>query len=191
MYKANGNSLTTAPATVSGSTVSFNFSPGTYAALLTTSDKSLTGDLSSSTVTDTVSVTGMDPTAAFVEQNGGGCTPDNQSVRFFFTSQNAGGNGSGFYARYWWSNPVSVQLTNDGTGGVAPTPISVSMSDPSQWSDWHGQKGDSSSGVTAAFDSAISKVSEIGLSFGGGCFFENGVSITNGTATFNSQFSES
>jgi hypothetical protein len=65
------------------------------------------------------------------------------------------------------------------------------MSDPSQWSDWHGQKGDSSSGVTAAFDSAISKVSEIGLSFGGGCFFENGVSITSGTATFNSQFSES
>jgi hypothetical protein len=191
MYKANGNSLTTAPATVSGSTVSFNFSPGTYAALLTTSDKSLTGNLSNSTVNDTVSVTGMDTAASFVDQNGGGCLPDNQSVRFFFTSQNAGGNGSGFFSRFWWSNPVHVQLQNDGTGGVAPTMISVPVSDPSQWSNWDGKKGDSSPDVTAAFDSAISKVSAIGLSFGGGCFFENGVSITSGSATFNSQFSES
>jgi hypothetical protein len=191
VYHANGNSLGTAPATVSGSTVSFDFSPGTYAALLTTSDRSLTGDLSSSTVNDTVSVTGMDPTAAFVDQNGGGCTPDKQTVRFYFTSQNAGGNGNGFFTRFWWSNPINVQLQNDGTGGVTPTPISAAVSDPSQWSDWDGQQGNSSPTVTAAFENAITKVSGIGLSFGGGCFFANGVSITSGSATFNSQFSES
>ena len=191
VYHANGNSLGAQPATVSGNTASFQFAPGTYAALLTTSDRSLTGDLSNSTVADTVSVTGMDPTASFVDQNGGGCTPDNQSVRFYFTSPSAGGGGNGFATKYWWSNPVSVQLLNDGSGGVAPTTISVSMADPSQWSDFNGQHADSSPGVTAAFDSAISKVSSIGLSFGGGCFFENGVSITSGTASFNSQFGES
>jgi hypothetical protein len=191
VYHGNGHSLGTAPATVAGSTVSFNFSPDTYAALLTSSDKSLTGDLSNTTVSDTVSVTGMNPSASFVDQNGGGCTPDNQNVRFYFASPSAGGNGNGFFTKYWWSNPVHVQLQNDGAGGVAPTTISVSLADPAQWSDWNGQQGDSSPDVTTAFDSAISKVGTIGLSFGGGCFFENGVSVTSGTATFNSQFSES
>jgi hypothetical protein len=189
VYHANGNSLQGVPATASGTTASFDFTPGVFTALLTTSDKSLTGDLSNETLSDTVSVTNMDPTASFVDQNNGGCTPDNQTVRFYFTSPSASDHG--FFTKFWWSNPVDVQLLNDGSGGVAPMTIAVSMSDPTKWSDWDGHEATSSPDVTAAFDSAISRVATVGLSFGGGCFFENGVSINSGTATFTSAFSES
>jgi len=190
VYHSNGNSLQGAPATVSGGTASFVFTPGVFTALLTSSDKSLTGNLSGSTLSDTLSVTGMDPGASFVDQNGGGCTPDNQTARFYFTSPSA--SDRGYFTKFWWSNPVSVQLLNNASGGVAPTSMSVSMSDPSQWSDFNGQAGSSSPDVTAAFLRATGNVNSIGLSFGGGCFFENGVSITGtGTATFNSTFSES
>jgi hypothetical protein len=74
-------------------------------------------------------------------------------------------------------------------GTESGTPITASMSDPTQWSDWNGQRGDSSPAVLEAFLEAIRKVKEIGLSFGGECFFETGVTPTG---TFNSeQFSSS
>ncbi len=179
VYHGNGNSLQGVPATVSGSTASFVFTPGVFTALLTSSDKTLTGDLSGDTLNDNVNITGPGA-ASFVDQNGGGCGPDtNPTVRFFFTSPSAA--GPGFYTKYWWSNPRDVQL-NSGSGT-----ITVPMNDPSQWSDWNGQSG---SDVGAAFAAATSKVDTVGLSFGGDCFFENGVSPTAGTATFTSDFSE-
>lgn len=189
VYHGNANSLQDVPANANGNTASFNFAPGVFTALLTSSEKTLTGNLSNSTLSDTVSVTGMDPTASFVDQNDGGCTPDNQTVRFFFTSPSA--SDRGFFTKFWWSNPVHVQLLNDGSGGVAPTTIAVSMSDTSQWSNFDGKLANSSPDVTAAFDKAIANVQTVGLSFGGGCFFENGVSISAGTATFTSNFGES
>jgi hypothetical protein len=33
-------------------------------------------------------------------------------------------------------------------------------------------------------------VQTVGLSFGGGCFFENGVTTSNGSGTFSSAFGE-
>lgn len=49
------------------------------------------------------------------------------------------------------------------------------MSDPNEWSDWNGQRGDSSPVVLEAFLQATQHVQAIGLSFGGECFFETGV----------------
>jgi hypothetical protein len=112
-------------------------------------------------------VTGV--TGTFVDQNGGGCTPDNQTVRLFFSSP-------GFaFTNFWWSNPVSMTLNTTSTAT-----FNVSL-DPSNWSDYNGQPGTS---VTAGFNAAVAKISQIGLSFGGGCFFENGVTTTNGSGTF-------
>jgi hypothetical protein len=51
---------------------------------------------------------------------------------------------------------------------------------PDQWSDWNGQSGTT---VPAGFAAAASHVNEIGLSFGGGCFFENGVGTSDGSGT--------
>ena len=67
------------------------------------------------------------------------------------------------------------------------------MSDPNQWSEWNGQRGDSSPAVLEAFMEATHKVKEIGLSFGGLCFFETGVTPAGAFTNeqFSSVFSES
>ena len=40
-------------------------------------------------------------------------------------------------------------------------------------------------------DAAVAKVSTVGVSFGGGCFFENGVTTSDGSGSFTNTFSES
>lgn len=80
------------------------------------------------------------------------------------------------YTNYWWSNPMSVPLAN-----VADGTMSVTLSDPSLWSDWNGTNGRD---VPDAFTAAASNMTVVGLSFGGGCFFENGVGTTDGSGSF-------
>jgi len=177
------------PATNDGTTVSFPFKLNTFTALLTTTDASLTGDLSGKTLNVAVSVSGG-TTGTFKYQNGDGCTyPAN--VRFYFTSPRASGTTgpgtTGFYTQFWWSNPANVQLLTENQG---PTPISAVVSDPNEWSDWNGKGAASSLEVTEAFMVAIHNVQTVGLSFGGGCFFENGVTTTDGMGTFSSTFTE-
>ena len=104
-------------------------------------------------------------------------TPDNPcatpaNVRFYFNTA----NGPFAYTKYWWSNPVAFPLAAPGSGTFSVTV------DPAQWSDWNGQFGTTD---VAAFNAAASNPSIIGLSFGGGCFFENGVGVNPGSATFN------
>jgi hypothetical protein len=183
------NSANSMPATTSGNTTMFQFLPSTYTALLTTKDPSLTGDVSGKTLNASVSVSGS-MTGTFMYQNGGGCVyPAN--VRFYFTSPKASGTTgpgtTGFYTQFWWSNPANVQLLTESQG---PTPISAIVSDPNEWSDWNGKRGSDSLEVMAAFQVAIQNVQTVGLSFGGGCFFENGVTTSDGSGTFNSTFTE-
>jgi hypothetical protein len=175
------------PATNNGGTVSFPFILNTYTALLTTTDESLTGNLSAKTLQVIVSVAGGAGT--FQDQNNGGCIPDNKSVRFYFTSPKASGTTgpgtTGFYTKFWWSNPISVSLFTDPQG---PMTITQTVNSPGLWSDWNGQTGDSSTEVLEAFEIAIQNVQTVGLSFGGGCFFENGVTTSDGQGTFMSTF---
>jgi hypothetical protein len=184
------------PATTSGSTTTFTFRNGVYTALLTTTDSGLTGNKSSTTLTDTVRLHGNSG-ATFTSQNGDGCsTPP--TARFYFTSPAASGQSvgppppgnppAGFYTQFWWSNPVAVTLVADGQTGP---PITADMMNPSEWSDWDGKGGTSQ---PEAFAEATRKVQSIGLSFGGGCFFENGVtalSNDNSTEQLSSTFTES
>src|SRR5204862_3538386 len=147
---------------------------GIYTALLTTTDPSLTGDLSMKTLSDMISVSGN--AASFMTQhNGGNCVSNiPAAVRFYFRSPYASGPSTGtppagFYTQFWWSNPVNLQLL---IGNQAQQPITAHMFNPSEWSDWNGQSGSSSPAVMEAFMKATHKVLEIGLSFGGECFFE-------------------
>ena len=186
------NSPSSMPAETSGDTTMFNFLAGQYTALLTTNDKSLTGDLSMTTLSDTIAVSGS--AATFMTQhNGGDCVSNAPAaVRFYFVSPSASGSSvgtppAGFYTRFWWSNPVSAHLL---TGNQPPANIMAAMSDPTEWSDWNGQRGDSSPAVLAAFEEAIHKVQTIGLSFGGDCFFETGVQADQTPETFSSTFTE-
>src|SRR5579859_8029853 len=103
------------PATTSGNMTSFPFKEGVYTALLTTTDASLTGDLSTKTLTDTVSVSG-DATGFMTQHNGGDCISNRPAAaRFYFTSPSASGPSTGtppagFYTQFWWSNPTDVKL---------------------------------------------------------------------------------
>jgi hypothetical protein len=186
------NSPNSMPATTTGATTKFQFKPGIYTALLTTTDPSLTGDLSTKTLSDMISVSG--DAASFMTQHGGGdCSANTPAaVRFFFRSPSASGSSvgtppAGFYTQFWWSATHVVLLT----GNQVPTKIMASMSNPAEWSDWNGQNG-SSPAVMEAFLEATHKVLEVGLSFGGECFFETGVTPTGSFTSeqFSSSFSE-
>jgi len=154
----------------------------------------LTGDLSAKKLSDTISLSG--DAASFMTQHGGGDCTSNvpAAVRFFFQSPSASGPSTGippagFYTQFWWSNPMNVQLLS---GKQSSPPMMANMFDPHEWSDWNGQRGDSSPAVTEAFLEATHKVQEIGLSFGGECFFETGVTPTDPFTNelFSSSFSE-
>ena len=94
---------------------------------------------------------------------------------------------------YWWSN-TPLQATDAGTpgsyyqfspGGSSSGPVitlGVSL-DPGMWSDLCGTVG---SVNVPAFMASISNIKDVGLSFGSGFFFENGVGVdgTTGSATF-------
>ncbi len=164
------------PATTTGTTTTFDFLPGKFTALLTTADRSLTGDLSMTTLTDVISVSG--PATTFMTQHNGGANCSSNipaAVRFYFVSPSASGSTvgtppAGFYTQFWWSNRASLELLNGTQSGT----IIANVGDPSEWSDWNGQPA-SSPGVMAAFQKAIHNVQTVGLSFGGICFFETGV----------------
>jgi hypothetical protein len=159
-----------------GGLASLNFTDQPNTALLATSHGSfkgtLLGDLNASTLTATFDITGA--TGAFTYFGEG--TPENPcstpaGVRFYFATDNGGGFA---YTHYWWSNPESQVLANGHWTLTATV-------EPAEWSDWNGQNGATQ---TAGFADAASNVSLVGLSFGGGCFFENGVGTADGSGTF-------
>jgi hypothetical protein len=195
-YNASGqeiaprNSPNSQPAMTSGGTTTFDFLLDHYTALLTTNDKALTGDLSATTLTDTIQLSGSAATFE-TQHNGGDCVSNfPAAVRFFFVSPAASGKGRpgdpGFYTQFWWSaRPIDMQML----AGIQSDTITAQMSNPAEWSDWNGQSG-ANPAVTPAFLIAISHVQEIGLSFGGECFFETGVKADNPPETVSSSFSE-
>ncbi len=154
---------------------SLNFTDQPNTSLLVTDQKaqfgSLLGNLTGKTITANFTISGA--TGAFTYYGEGTssnpcATPAN--TRLYFETSNAGGFA---YTHYWWSNPASVVLQNGTFTVTAPVA-------PNAWSDWNGQQG---STVPDGFRAAASNVTEIGLSFGGGCFFENGVGTTDGSGT--------
>ena len=190
------NSPNSMPATTTNGTTSFPFKSNIYTALLTTSDANLTGDLSAKTLNDSITVS--DVTGTFEYRDGDGCTyPAN--VRFYFVSPKAsspacptGGSAkpqnTGFYTQFWWSNPVNLPL-----GGNQTATIMQAVNAPGFWSDWNGKSNNDPSctpAIEEAFQVAIHNVQTVGLSFGGGCFFENGVKTSDGMGTFQSMFTE-
>jgi hypothetical protein len=100
-----------------------------------------------------------------MEASNNGPTP--ATVRFYFSDQNDKG---GEYDR-WWSNPTGYALQP----GTATLTVSFS---PANWSDVFGNFGTSN---PAAFDHALSHVTDIGVTFGGGYFFGHGVNISSST----------
>jgi hypothetical protein len=91
-------------------------------------------------------------------------------MRLYFEGGGAGTNSNspdGYEGQQWWSDASLVDL-NTTTGQFTVT----ATTDPAYWSDYNGQPA---SANLALFDGALSHVRDLGLSFGGGWFAENGV----------------
>jgi hypothetical protein len=54
---------------------------------------------------------------------------------------------------------------------------------PDQWSSAFGQTGNANAQANAGWNNALKNVRYLGLTFGGGCFYGHGVSVSDGTAT--------
>ena len=164
--------------------VTFFLKPNRYTALLVTKDTSLTGDLSAVTLSDDVNVTAGKKAdiGPFLYQGEPSCgSGPAANVRFFFTT-----GGLFQYTHYWWSNPESWTLALN-----SPSTISQAVNQAGEWSDWNGHPGNYNQQTLNRFNAAIKRVNMVGLSFGGGCFFENGVTVTGpNNGVFNSTFTE-
>lgn len=172
----SGRALSLASADTGDGIASFDFTGQPNTALLVTDQGSaaLRGDDRGKTITATAHITGA--TGDFTYSGEG--TPSNPcgspaSTRLFFQTSNAGGFDE---THFWWSNPVFMVLAN-GTVTLTATVNGA------EWSDFFGHFG-SDPKFSSGFDAAASNVTSIGLSFGGGCFFENGVGTSDGSGTF-------
>jgi len=171
IYNSSGRAFSNSQTASGSGLATFHFTTTPDVALLTTSQGSqkgnVIGDITTKTVSATFTIGGTDD----FQYYGDTCGSRPAFVRLYFETSNAGGFD---YTHYWWSNPVGSQDLHPGTYTVT---ANVSGAN---WSDWNGQ-----SGVTeaAGFAAAASNVKEIGLSFGGGCFFENGVGASNADFT--------
>ena len=159
------------------------------------------------TLTAMINVVTSFPTTAFQGEPSGGCPSASTSlcpgaVRLFFESNlpqaasvfpnSCVGKSVNEY-NFWWSNTaVAATAATSGSyyqfvagGSIGTVTLQVQL-DPANWSDLCGTKGDQAYPVIQEFHAAIAKIQFIGLSFGSGYFFANGVGVdgTTGTASF-------
>ena len=175
-------SLASAPA-ASGSVASLNFTNQDNTALLVTNNAgqfpTLLGNLTGKSVSATFTISGLnaDQSFTYYGEGVGACgVSKSVNVRYFFETSSAGGFDE---THYWWSNPVAINLnTVNDSATLATVPLTGA-----NWSDFYGHFGNDPA-YSAGFDAAVSHVTMIGLSFGGGCFFENGVGTSDGSGTF-------
>jgi hypothetical protein len=172
-YTPSGRTLSFAESGNAG-IASFDFTDQNNTALLVTKHGagkgSTLGDLTGRTITATFDISGLTGAFTYFGEPDGSGAPS--TTRFYFQTDNAGGFA---YTNFWWSNPESQALVANGQFTLTATV------EPAEWSDWNGQNGASQ---PTGFADAASSVTMIGLSFGGGYFFENGLGTTDGSGTF-------
>jgi len=147
----------------------FTNQPETSLLVTTHGSSPLLGNLAGKTITATFDISRA--TAFFYDASGGNTCGTPANTRLYFQTDNGGGFA---FTHFWWSNPESSFLASGHFTLTATV-------EPGEWSDWNGQPGATQ---VAGFNDAASNVRMIGLSFGGGCFFENGVGTTDGSGTF-------
>ena len=152
----------------------FNFTATNKARLLYSNKQG--GNIFGSTMTASYTIGGLSAPAVFTYA--GENTPSNPcgtpaTVRLFFQT-----GGKFAYTNYWWAD------VTPGSAVLASGSDSLSaLVDPTltAWSDWNGQP---SSANASEFEAAARNATVVGLSYGGGCFFENGVGTSDGSGHF-------
>jgi len=84
---------------------------------------------------------------------------------------------SGWHGEFerWWS--VDAYTLAGGAGTLAE-PLT-----PDKWTSVNGKRGDESTTTLKAFNQML-RASQVGVTFGAGCFFGHGVNVSGGTAQF-------
>ncbi len=149
----------------------FSFPVAPNPALDLTNKGTLVGNQMGKTITATFTIN--DPGNTFTyggEPDGSGGAAN---MRLYFDSASI--VGTQVNTNYWWSETAYQDL---GNGTFTLTAV---IDPATSWGDYNGQP---SSSNTAAFDAAASNIKDIGLSFGGGYFFANGVGTPDGMGAF-------
>jgi len=140
----------------------------------------LLGDMRGKTISARIGITVDSVTPPMYTYFGdpGDCGHIPSNVRFFFQTRPSGPFNP---SDYWWSNPVNEDLETLQAATNPSGSLTISNSfHPELWSNYYGMFGTAD---PIGWDHAASNVVAIGLSFGGGCFFENGVGIVPGTGS--------
>jgi hypothetical protein len=143
-----------------GGSMHYLFAPSTLASVHGTMEVSFT-----ITTSGPVVFNSLDPQSS-------SCTIAS-AVRPFFWAND---NGNGAYDR-WWSNPRAFTLA--AGNGTLTVPLK-----PENWSSVNGKFGNADSETRFNFERALLNMTRMGLTFGGGCSFGHGISISGGTAAF-------
>jgi hypothetical protein len=153
------------------STRNQGFSDRTINGLMTNYAGSL-ADATYLTATFKVVATGT-PKFNYMFETGNTCAnPAHARLAFARTGWSKGGE---FYR--WWANSNAYELAPGGATLAVPLI-------PEQWSSVFGKLGSHDAAALDGFRSAIKSVGQVGLVFGGGCFFGHGVSVSGGSAKF-------
>jgi hypothetical protein len=180
-YTPAGRALSEAEAApLTGGVATFDFTDLANTALFITDQGSqkgtLLGNLTGETLSATFELASVD--AAVVYYGESSCGGTGAYVRLFFETSSSGGFNE---THYWWSNPASFDLSTLGNGVKAT--VTASLGSPEDWSDYSGHFGNNPN-YAAGYQAAVANVTAVGLSFGGGCFFENGIGTTDGLGSF-------
>jgi hypothetical protein len=147
------------------------FSDRTINALMTNYVGSL-ADATYLTATFKVVATGAAKFNYMFESGNTCANPAHARLLFARTGWSKGGE---FYR--WWANSNAYKLA-PGSATLA-VPLT-----PHQWSSVFGKLGNYDAASLDGFRSSLKDVAQVGLVFGGGCFFGHGVSVSGGSATF-------
>lgn len=128
------------------------------------------------------SISGQTITVNFTENGATGLTnaysgDSGANARVWFNG--AGGSSDqspqGYMGQVWWSHVAVQDLTANPDGSYT---LTATVNPTSGWTDWNGKPANADAQNQALFTQAASHVQEMGLSFGGNSFFEDGVTGT-------------
>jgi hypothetical protein len=79
----------------------------------------------------------------------------------------------------WWAHTISYDLQATPGNITLTVPLT-----PDQWSSVYGKTGNDDAAALAGFRDALQNLGNVGMTFGGGCFFGHGVNVSGGSARF-------
>jgi hypothetical protein len=181
-FNASGRALSSQVSKFDGTSVSAKLPTDSYtgAAYLTSSKTQSSGALSA-----TVSATGTGPI-----ENYPGCTNSttNPTVGLYFEGKATGKFNP---SNYWWSS----ERVSMNSLFATPANLSTMLSNSGAWTNYYGKPGNQPGtyvveGTTyppanEGFANAVANMTSWGVSFGGDCFYANGVAAPNATITVN------